>query len=290
MSELAWSGVIDHVWNGDIVRSRRKGITMVIDTGLGLAATADLLETSGPYIDHWKFGFGTSALIPAALLERKLELLAEHGILAYPGGTLLEAAIVQHHCRVYMDRARELGFRAVEISDGTIPLPAQRRRNVIACAAGAGLLPITEVGKKDPHAQPSAAELAELALQDIEWGAAWVIVEARESGKGIGIFDECGEVRHQMLEEIASRMGEKVHRLVWEAPLKSQQAALITRFGPGASLGNVAVDTVLALQALRIGLRFETLQPIAEDRRRQDQWQPDRTEPQLPFVVERVHQ
>jgi phosphosulfolactate synthase len=289
MSELAWSGVIDHVWNGDIVRSRRKGVTMVIDTGLGLSATADIIETAGPYIDHWKFGFGTSALIPAALLERKLELLAEHGILAYPGGTLLEAAIVQHHCRVYMDRARELGFRAVEISDGTIPLPAQRRRNVIACAAGAGLLPITEVGKKDPHAQPSAAELAELALQDLEWGAAWVIVEARESGKGIGIFDECGEVRQPMLEEIASRMGERVNRLVWEAPLKSQQAALIGRFGPGASLGNIAVEGVLALQALRIGLRFETLQPIAEDRRRQDQWQPDRTEPQLPFVVERVH-
>ena len=286
MSELAWSGVIDHIWNGDIDRARRKGVTMMIDTGLGLATTADLIETAGPYIDHWKFGFGTSALVPTDLLERKLALLANHGILAYPGGTLLEAAIVQHHCRVYMDRARELGFRAVEISDGTISLPPQRRRNVITCAAGAGLLPITEVGKKDPHAQPSSTEIAELALQDIEWGAAWVIVEARESGKGVGIYDEAGEVREALLEELAAHMGEKLDRLVWEAPLKSQQAALIGRFGPGVSLGNVSVDSVLALQALRIGLRFETLQPIAEQRQKQAQWQPDRIEPQLPRIVE----
>ena len=286
MSELAWSGVIDHVWNGDIVRARRQGVTMMLDTGLGLSMTADLIETAGPYIDQWKFGFGTSALMTTALLERKLALLAEHGILTYPGGTLLEAAIVQHHCRVYMNRARELGFRAVEISDGTIPLPAQRRRNVIACAVGAGLLPITEVGKKDPHAQPSPAELAEMALQDLEWGAAWVIVEARESGKGVGIYDECGEVREALLEEIVTRMGDKVDRLVWEAPLKSQQAALIRRFGPGASLGNVAVHDVLALQALRVGLRFETLRQIAQERQAQAQWQPDRIEPQLPRVVE----
>jgi phosphosulfolactate synthase len=268
------------------VRSRRKGVTMMIDTGLALGMTADLVETAGAYIDHWKFGFGTSALVSTALLKRKLALLAAHGILAYPGGTLLEAAIVQQHCRVYMNRARELGFGAVEISDGTIELAPQRRRNVIACANAAGLPAITEVGKKDKHAQPSAAALAREALQDIEWGAAWVIVEARESGKGIGIYDDRGDVRAEFLEELTARMGSHIDRLVWEAPLKTQQAALIRRFGPGVSLGNIAVDNVLALQALRIGLRFETLQPIAEDRRAQAQWSPDRIEPPVPVVIE----
>jgi phosphosulfolactate synthase len=54
MGELAWSGVIDHAWVPRSGRPRDRGVTMVIDTGLGLAATADLVETSGPYIDHWK--------------------------------------------------------------------------------------------------------------------------------------------------------------------------------------------------------------------------------------------
>jgi phosphosulfolactate synthase len=285
MSELAWSGVIDHVWNGDIDRGRRSGITMMIDTGLGLASTADFLETAGPYVDHWKFGFGTSALVPARLLGRKLEAIAQHGVLAYPGGTLLEAATVQHHCRIYMERVRELGFRGVEISDGTIELPPQRRHNMIACALRAGLVPITEVGKKDPLAQPSARELAELALQDLEWGAEFVTIEARESGIGIGIFDEHGKVRAEMVEEIVGIVGCDLKRLIWEAPLKSQQAALIARFGAAVSLGNVLPENVLALQALRIGLRFETLSRIATERRAVADWKPDEVEPELPRVV-----
>jgi phosphosulfolactate synthase len=286
VSELCWAGVIDHVWNGDKDRGRRTGVTMMIDTGLGLGATRDTVESAGPYVDHWKFGFGTSALIPRDLLRRKLALLAGEGILAYPGGTLLEAAIVQHHCRVYMNRARELGFGGVEISDGTIALAPQRRRNVIKCAIDAGLVPITEVGKKDPKSQPAPAELAELALQDLEWGAAWVIVEARESGQGIGIFDERGAIRDSMLGELICLMGDKISRLIWEAPQKSQQAGLIARLGSDVSLGNVAPEAVLALQALRVGLRFETLQPLAEERRQLAQWTPDRVEPALPRVIE----
>ncbi len=111
MGELAWAGVIDHAWVPRSGRPRDKGVTMVIDTGVGLAATADMIEIAGPYIDHWKLGFGTSAAMPPDLLRRKLALLASHGLLTYPGGTLLEVAIVQHHCRVFMGRARDLGFQ-----------------------------------------------------------------------------------------------------------------------------------------------------------------------------------
>ncbi len=258
---------------------------MVIDTGLGLAATADLIETSGPYIDHWKFGFGTSAAVPRDLLRRKLALLASHGYLTYPGGTLLEVAIVQQHCRVFMGRARDLGFSAVEISDGTLPLPLVRRRNVIRCAVDAGLVPITEVGKKDPTAQPDARELADLALQDLEWGASWVLVEGRESGKSVGIYDAEGEISGEMLDQMADSMGDKIDRLIWEAPLKPQQAALVRRFGNDVSLGNVRWDEVLALEALRAGLRFETLQPIVERRKHLGQWKPEQIEKDLGVEV-----
>ncbi len=168
---------------------------MVIDTGLGVSSLRDLLDLAGDHIDHWKFGFGTSALMPLSILEEKLDLLDKRHILTYPGGTLLEAAVVQEHCRVFMTRAAELGFGAVEISEGTIDLPADRRRRMIDCARNAGLVPITEVGRKDPTRQPSAEELAEQALQDLAWGASWVIIEGRECGRGIGIYDEGGEIR-----------------------------------------------------------------------------------------------
>jgi phosphosulfolactate synthase len=285
--ERPWQGVwgLDAAVDRRLQRPRERGITMVIDTGLGRMETADVLDLAAPHIDHWKFAFGTSALMSLPLLRQKLELLAEHDVLTYPGGTLLEAAIVQQHCRVYMRRARELGFRAVEISDGTISLPPDRRKRVIACACDAGLVAITEVGKKDPAQQPDAATLAEQALKDIEWGAAWVIVEARESGCGIGIYDDSGALRGDFLEEVTRRVGPAIDRLIWEAPRKDQQAALVGRFGANVNLGNIATRETLALEALRSGLRYETLVQIAKREQASGHWNPAQAEPaELPPV------
>jgi len=47
--------------------------------------------------------------------------------------------------------------------------------------------------------------------------------------------------------------------ILWEAPLKAQQQELIALFGPNVNLGNVAPDEVIALEALRRGLRADTL-------------------------------
>lgn len=281
MPERAWAQLIGSVMTGRAQPPRKSGLTMVIDKGHGLAMTADLLEMCGDIIDHWKCTFGTSAFVPADVLRRKLLQMTARGILTYPGGTLLEVAIVYGSCRVFMRRAHMLGFSAVEISDGTIPLPQHRRRNLIRCAIDHGLTPITEVGKKDPAQQPTAIELAEQALQDLEWGAQWVTVESRESGKGIGIYDDHGAVRSEAVAEISEHMGPQVDRLIWEAPLKNQQTYLIQQFGVNVNLGNISTGEVLALEALRAGLRFETFSRIAQEMERTGQWNPDAVEESL---------
>jgi phosphosulfolactate synthase len=280
MRDDPWKGLVlvDELRRRREVRPRRTGWTMVIDVGLGIRETEDLLEVAGEYVDLWKLSFGTSALIPSDLLVRKLALIESRGIRAMPGGTLFEAAVLQQHCRVYLGRARELGFSAVEIADGTLPLPAFRRKRIIQGARQAGLLPITEVGKKDPRAQPGPVQLAESALQDLEWGAEMVIVEARESGKGVGVYDAEGNLLGEQLETMARILGPRQDRIIWEAPLKPQQAGLIARFGVNVGLGNVEPRQVLALEALRIGLRFETLQPVAEALRASGKWVPEDVE------------
>jgi phosphosulfolactate synthase len=257
---------------------RSKGLTMVIDTGLGVGATEDLLEVAGDYIDLWKLSFGTSVFVRPEVLARKLAIINAREIMTCPGGTLFEAAILQHHCRVYMERALQAGFSAVEISDGTIDLPAFRRQRVIDCAKNAGLVPITEVGKKDPKAQPPIEVLAHQALSDLEGGARWVIVEGRESGKCVGVYDDCGRIAGGALDTFQRILGDRVDQLIWEAPLKDQQTALIERFGVNVGLGNIAPEGVLALEALRLGLRFETLKPIADALAASGQWIPDQIE------------
>jgi phosphosulfolactate synthase len=275
-----WEGVwsLDAIINRRIRRPRTVGVTMVLDSGLGASCLRDILALAGDHIDHWKFGFGTSALMPLSIFDEKLALLHEHGILTYPGGTLLEAAIVQEHCRVFMTRAKELGFGAVEVSEGTIDLPGYRRPRVIDCARNAGLIAITEVGRKDPERQPTAEELAEQALQDLAWGASFVIIEGRESGRGVGIYDHKGDIRTSILDEIVRLVGDAAPRLIWEAPLRSQQAYLVCRFGANVSLGNIRPQDCLALEALRCGLRFETFSAVAAQSREEGRWDPAKIE------------
>jgi phosphosulfolactate synthase len=275
-----WEGVwsLDAIVSRRLRRPRATGVTMVIDNGLGASMLRDILTIAGEHIDHWKFGFGTSAFMPLSILEEKLALLREHEILSYPGGTLLEAAIVQTHCRVFMRRAKDLGFGAVEISEGTIDLPGDRRHRIIDCAREAGLIAITEAGRKDPKRQPTAAELAEQALKDLVWGASWVVIEGRECGQGIGIYDREGEILNRVLDEIVTLTADAAPRLIWEAPLHHQQAYLICRFGANVSLGNIQPQDCLALEALRCGLRFETFSAVAAQSREEGRWDPAQIE------------
>ncbi|HYE34322.1 phosphosulfolactate synthase [Methylocaldum sp.] len=247
------------------IRSRgESGLTMVIDTGLGMSATNDILDLSGAHIDHWKLGFGTSAVMPERLLRRKLDLLRSRGILTYPGGTLLEAALLHDSGVAFIERAKDLGFRAMEISEGTVALGRELRRSLIREARDAEIVPITEVGSKNPARQLSWGRVVEQAREDIDCGAAWVIMEGRECGINVGIYDDCGQIRPDFLEHLVEGLSDCLDRIIWEAPWKAQQCQLIHRFGANVNLGNIETTQCLALEALRCGLRFETLRPTVE--------------------------
>ena len=280
MSELAWDAIVGGLISDRARKPRSAGVTMIIDTGVGPAMLRDILELAGHCIDHWKFAFGTSVFLTKKILQEKLALLAEHDVLALPGGTLLEVALVEHHCRDYMKHAKILGFGAVEISDGTIPMPAFRRRKIIHCALEAGLIPITEVGKKDPKRQPSAEQAAEQALNDLEQGARWVVMEGRESGRDVGVYDPQGRIIDSAVATIRGIMGPAAEQLVWEAPLKDQQAYFVQMFGTNVGLGNIQPHQVLAVEALRCRLRFDTLCAVTDEMVRSGTWNPNEIEPE----------
>ena len=144
------------------------------------------------------------------------------------------------------------------------------RQEAIRFALDLGLTVVAEVGKKDPRQQPSAEALAEQALADFEAGAAWVIVEARESGKGVGVYGPDGSVHERDVDIIVTALNSHLERFIWEAPLKNQQEYFILRFGADVSLGNIQPRDVLGLEALRAGLRFETLRPLVEQMEREE--------------------
>src|SRR5215813_14259785 len=115
------------------VKPRATGITHVLDRGLPLRQTADLLAANGPYVDVWKLGWGISYLDPN--LAAKLELLARHRVLASPGGTLLEIAWAQGRAAEFLDWARVSGFPSVGVPNGPWVMAASAKRDLFEEAA-----------------------------------------------------------------------------------------------------------------------------------------------------------
>jgi phosphosulfolactate synthase len=268
-----------------MIKPRKLGINMVIDKNLGAHALADLLDTAGDAIDHIKLAFGTSVALSERAVRDKLLFVRSHQIEVYPGGTLLEAAVIQGSLPEYLHRARDLGFSMVEVSDGTITMSPERRADVIHCALDLGFQIITEVGKKDPQKKmPTGAMQAQIAA-DLAMGARYVIIESREGGRGVGIYDQNGAVDVAGLDALVNGL-EDLDRIVWEAPQCSQQAYLIERFGPNVNLGNIQPPDVLALEALRCGFRFETLRHAVESQEQGEISRPALTRLPVPFEEE----
>lgn len=259
----SWLDIIDFPMEGHLCKPRSKGLTMVIDKGIGLVQTTDNLEITANYIDYLKLGFGTSALYNKDVLTKKIDLVRSLNIDIYPGGTFFEVAYLQGKARQYLDFAWHMGFSAIEISDGTVNMERTERDYYIQRAKNIGFKVVTEVGKKDPSDTPTAAILNSQLKSDLDSGADIVIIEGRESGMGVGVYDNKGNIKKNEYG-ILLRETYESDKIMWEAPLKSQQHELLAIFGPNVNLGNISPNEVLALESLRVGLRGDTLKQIID--------------------------
>jgi phosphosulfolactate synthase len=256
-SYLNWNPVLADPSGQRQTKPRTLGKTMVMDKGLGLNAFEDLLSTSSAHLDMIKIGFGTSPLYPQHVLRSKIKMAKESGICIYPGGTFLEVAITQHAVDSFFDMIIALGFNGIEISNGTIEVERKLRNELIVRGIEEGLEVVTEYGKKGWGSAIELEELIETVMIDTEIGAKLVTIEARESGIGVGIFDNYGKCKDEELQNVLSAIPGQ--QLLWEAPLKSQQVHLISMLGPDIHLGNISPNELIALEALRRGLRSDTL-------------------------------
>jgi phosphosulfolactate synthase len=239
---------------------RSGGITHVIDKGLGPRAWEDVLETSGVYIDVVKLGWGTAYVTPN--LKRKLEVLREKPVVI--GGTFFEVVYARGKLQEYKSWLRELGLTHVELSDGTIEIPRERKLELIADFAR-DFTVLSEVGSKDSSVEYSAEEWTRWLREELDAGAWKVITEAREGGTA-GIFDSSGGMRTELIAEIAEAVDPA--SVIFEAPTKAAQAWFVKTLGSDVNLGNIPPDEVIPLETLRRGLRGDTLKEVLLDAQR----------------------
>ena len=230
------------------------GLTHVIDKGLGPHAWEDVLEVAGDHISIVKLGWGTAYV--TGQLERKLAVLREKPVVL--GGTFFEVVYVKDKLDEYKQWLSELGLTHVEISDGTIDIPRERKLELIADFAR-DFTVLSEVGSKDSSVEYSVDEWTQWLKEELDAGAWKVIAEAREGGTA-GIFDSSGGMRTELIGEIANAVGPA--NCVFEAPTKAAQAWFVKQFGPSVNLGNIPPEEVIPLETLRLGLRGDTLKEV----------------------------
>jgi phosphosulfolactate synthase len=233
---------------------RAAGLTHVLDKGLGPRAWEDVLETSGPYIDVVKLGWGTAYVTPN--LRRKLDILRDKRVVI--GGTFFEVVWARGKVDEYKRWLGELGLTHVEISDGAVEIPRQEKLELIADLAN-DFTVMSEVGSKDAEVNFAPYLWVQWIREELDAGAWKVITEAREGGTA-GIFRPTGEMRTGLVDEIAHEID--VHDLIFEAPTKDGQAWFVKQFGPEVNLGNIPPDEVIPLETLRLGLRADTLKEV----------------------------
>ena len=230
------------------------GLTHVIDKGLGPRGWEDVLEVAGDHISIVKLGWGTAAVTQN--LERKLEVLRSKPVVI--GGTFFEVVYAKDRLDEYKSWLNGLGITHVEISDGTVDIPRERKLELIADFAR-DFTVLSEVGSKDADIVYAPYQWVEWIKEELAAGAWKVITEGREGGTA-GIYRPTGEMRTGLVDEIVHEIA--VSDLVFEAPTKESQAWFVKEFGPNVNLGNIPPDEVIPLETLRLGLRGDTLKEV----------------------------
>jgi len=241
-------------------KPRSTGLTMVIDGGIPLRMFADIISSTPELIDFVKFGWGTAVVTGG--LQQKIDVLREHGIGFYLGGTLFEKYVMQERFDDYKRFCVELGCEHVEVSNGTVTMSNAEKASYIRKLTG-DFTVVSEVGFKDPDRseQLPPSKWIEYINEDLAAGAKMVTLEARESGKS-GICRPDGALRFGLIEDVLSA-GVGQDQLLFEAPTTTLQTYFITRLGTDVNLGNVPASAVIGLETLRLGLRADTLTHFA---------------------------
>jgi len=237
-------------------KPRQAGLTHVIDKGLNLRDIEGLFDTAGAYVDIVKLGWGTSYVTNN--LEKKIALYRSFDTPVVCGGTLFEAAYAKGKTDEFKRWLVESRFAHVEISDGTLEIPRERKLELIEEFAR-DFTVLSEVGSKDAEVNYAPYLWVDWIKEEFDAGSWKVITEAREGGTA-GIFRPTGEMRTGLVDEIVHEID--FHDLIFEAPTKSSQAWFIKQFGPEVNLGNIPPDEVIALETLRLGLRGDTLKEV----------------------------
>jgi phosphosulfolactate synthase len=188
--------------------------------------------------------------------RKKVAAAKKHHVATVTGGGPFEIAVAQDCLPAYLDLCADIGFTRIECGEGFTDMPLGAKE-VMGMAERRGLEVQFELGKKHGGAFTSdvTGQLIDQGRRWLDAGARELVVEARESAKGVGLFDEGGNFNGALADRFAHEFG--MEKVTFEAPNKPSQFALLDHFGPKVRLCNVRLEELLRVEIYRRGLHSD---------------------------------
>ena len=230
--------------------------TSPFDPGYDPVTVEGHLEQSHHLMATLKISMACWLVAREEVTRRKIAAARRFGVVTVTGGGPFEIAVAQDRLPEYLDLCADFGIERIECGEGftDMLLPP---REVIRMAHARGLQVQFELGKKHTGAftEQAVQELIQQGQRWLDAGAVELVVEARESAKGVGLFDSEGNFNPTFAERFAAVFGLDV--LNFEAPNKPSQFALLDHFGREVRLSNVRLEELLRVEIYRRGLHSD---------------------------------
>ena len=232
----------------DVKKPRKEGGTYIIDKLEGL--DKENLEILAPFIDAVKIYGVLPLLISEDILKKKVKFYHDHNIKVSTGSTISEYMVSENVFEKFIEEAAKLGFDIIEIGENNTHLNFEQKRKITESILAKELDVLWKVGKKDPrHQLPLDVTLAKIE-EAVKLGSDKVVLEANE-GINVGIYDEKGSIRWNFVGALTAKYPPST--FIFEAPLESQQSALVAEFGQRVNLAEIRIEAASAVESQRRG-------------------------------------
>jgi phosphosulfolactate synthase len=230
--------------------------TSPFDPGYDLATLESHLAQSSHVMSILKISMACWMVANEKVTRRKIAAAKKYRVPTTTGGGPFEVAVAQGKLPQYLDLVADFGMTRIECGEGFTEMTLSPRE-VIGMANERGLEVQFELGKKHTGAftRDAVEGLIEQGQRWLDAGALQLVVEARESAKGVGLFDDSGNFNSSFADRFASAFGHKI--VMFEAPNKASQFALLDHFGNEVHLCNIRLEEVLRVEIYRRGLHSD---------------------------------
>lgn len=229
------------------------------DPGYDPLTLASHLEQSGHLMSILKISMACWIVANEVSTRRKVAAAKALGVPTVTGGGPFEIAVAQGQLPAYLELCADIGVNRIECGEGFTDLPF-KPREFVKWASEFGLEVQFELGKKHTGAFTEAAveSWIQEGQQWLEAGAVELVVEARESACGVGLFGTDGKLQPAFADRFASAFG--LSTVMFEAPNKPSQFALLDHFGPNVKLCNIRLEELLRVEIYRRGIHSDAFQ------------------------------